>query len=167
MFSFKGKICRSAILPHHTKTTLDELRERKLNFYPPLGLMLNALHQQTGMITEPQLKWIRPREASKETAVINWGLVTPIFLSRVIKHPRVQIRSESVSHHWHEEHKSLETVLHGGGCNGCNVSFPWALPESGASLVAASCSYQTECSSACLSEFTPRASCAIILNGGR
>lgn len=142
MFSLKGKICRSAISPHHTKTTVDELRERKLNFYPPLGLMLNALHQQTGMITERQLKWIRPREASKETAVIDLGLVMPIFLSGVIKHPRVQSRSESVSHHWHEEQKSLETVLHGGGCNGCNISFPRALPEGGVSLVAASCSYQ-------------------------
>lgn len=71
--------------------------------------------------------------------------------------------SQSVGY---EEQKPVET--HGGGrYDVCNVSFTVALPEGGASLVAASCSYQTECSSACLSEFTPGASRAIILNGGR
>ncbi len=55
MLPFKEEICRSAILPHHIKTTLDELRERKLNFTPPLGLMVNALQQQAGMMTEPQI----------------------------------------------------------------------------------------------------------------
>lgn len=69
MFSFKGWICVSAILPHHTKTNPGWVKRKEIKFYPPLGLMLNALHQQTGMITEPRLKWIRPWEVSKETAV--------------------------------------------------------------------------------------------------
>ncbi len=111
-----------------------------------------------------------PGGIQKKTVVINLSLISSIFLSGVIKCPRIQSRSESVSHHWDMRGRSQRILCFtasGGGYDGCNVSFTGAPPEGGVSLVAASCSYQAECPSACLSEFTPRASRAIILNGGR
>lgn len=85
MFSFKGKIGHSAIA--HKNNNPGWVKRKEIKFYPPLGSMLNDLHQQAGMMSEPKLKWIRPREASKEAAVIDLCLITPIFLSGVIRHP--------------------------------------------------------------------------------
>lgn len=67
----------------------------------------------------------------------------------------------------YEEQKSVETLFHGGGgYNDFNVCLPGAAFKGGVCLVAAPCSNQTECSSECLNEFTPRATRVIIHNGG-
>lgn len=75
-------------MPHHTKTTLDELREGEIKFYPRLA---NALHYQTGMMTELQLN------ESSDWVSHQYGLIVTIFLTGVINR---QVRvSQSVSHH--------------------------------------------------------------------
>lgn len=62
----------------------------------------------------------------------------------------------------------METLFHGGGgYNDFNVCLPGAPFKGGVCLVAAPRSNQTECSSECLNEFTPRATKLIIHNGER
>lgn len=92
MFSFKEKICRSAILPHHTTTPM--CLERKLNSTLLLGLLVNVLHHHTGMMTEPQLNESGdPRGHPKKLKS------SLIFLSCVINHPTIQSKSVLLSNH--------------------------------------------------------------------
>lgn len=75
------------------------VKRKETTFYTPLGLMVNALHQQTGMMTVPQLMSETSGGHPKELKSSICLSALPIFLSGVIKHPRIQSRSESVSHH--------------------------------------------------------------------
>ena len=108
MFSFKGKIFFS--VPHHTKTTLDELREGEIKFYPRLA---NALHYQTGMMTELQLN------ESSDWVSHQYGLIVTIFLTGVINRPS-QSESVSQSSPDNEEQKSVETHDQ-RGYGDCNI----------------------------------------------
>lgn len=147
-------------LPHHPGW----VKWKEIKLYPPLGLMVNALHHPTATDDWDAAQWEWPQEASTETVVINLSLIT---LNIFVWSHQASKNPEHVSQSVGYEEQELVETHGGGGYDACNVLFPGALPEGGASLVAASCSYQTECSSACLSEFTPGASRAIILNGGR
>lgn len=153
MFSFKEKICFSDT---SHKNNTGWVKRREIKFYP---LLVNVLHHQTGMMTEPQLnessdsrmhpkRWVTHQYVSHCSNIFVW-----------CHQPSREFRvSQSVSHHSVMRSRSQWRLLHErGGYDDCNVSFPWAHTEGGLSLVAASCSYRSECCSACLSEFTYRA----------
>lgn len=161
-FHSRPLICHGAISPHHTKTSPDELGERKLNSTLLWVRCWTLCIKKLGWW--PSQNWTRAREAFRETAVIHWCLITLVFLSGVIRQPGAQCRSKTVSHH-NEEQEPSETVAKE------DVSLPCRSPElvlkCGAPLAAASCSYQTQWCSACVREFTPGPGGAITLTGSR
>lgn len=124
MFSFKAADLSWCNLATSHKNKPGWVRRKEIKFHPPLGSMLNALHQETGMMAEPKL--------NKSPGGIQRNCSHPL----VSHHSCIFVWSHQAAGSSMQERDSESSQWGAGaiwdcGEGGCisTVPFPWTRPE--------------------------------------